>query len=244
MLGPSDMADSIPIRIRRLLTRSGVSQETAAKSMGYSHASGLQRYLSEEDYTKEYVSLGFAKKLAAAVVGKGNPPVTENEVLELAGVVAPVVATPIEALPGPAMPSVNALPVDVPVLGTAVGGSAGDFSLNGQIMDYVRRPPGMARNRNIFCIFLSGESMHPRLEHGELLYINPNRPARPGEDVLVEMLPSRPAEPGAAYVKQLEAKTPTKLILKQFNPPGKMELPLAKILRISPIMRNKELMGV
>lgn len=150
----------------------------------------------------------------------------------------------VEALPGPAMPSVNALPIDVPVLGTGVGGSAGDFSLNGQIIDYVRRPPGMVRTRNIFCIFLSGDSMFPRLEHGDMLYINPNRPARPGEDVLVEMHPSRPAEPGAAYVKQLEAKTPTKLILKQFNPPGKLELPLAKILRISPIMRNKELMGV
>lgn len=238
------MADSIPTRIRRLLTRSGVSQESAAKSMGYSHASGLQRYLAEEDYTKEYVSIAFAKKLADAIAGRGNPPISTNEVLELAGIIAPTITPTVEALPGPAMPSVNSLPIDVPVLGTAVGGSAGDFSFNGQTIDYVRRPPGMARTRNIFCIFLSGDSMHPRLDHGDMLYINPNRPARAGEDVLVEMHPPRPAEPGVAYVKQLEAKTPTKLILKQFNPPGKLELPLAKVLRISPIMRNKELMGV
>ena len=38
---------------------------------------------------------------------------------------------------------VTSMPVDVPVFGTAVGGSEGDFSFNGQVVDYVRRPPGV-----------------------------------------------------------------------------------------------------
>ena len=84
------MADSIPARLRRFLLRSGVSQEEAAKRMGYSHASGLQRYLSETDYTKEYVSVQFAKKFAEAVTGRGPDPVTVDEVLELAGIIQPI----------------------------------------------------------------------------------------------------------------------------------------------------------
>jgi len=145
---------------------------------------------------------------------------------------------------GPAMGSITSLPLDVPVYGTAVGGNHGDFSLNGQVVDYVRRPPGVLRNRSVFCVFLRGDSMEPRLDNGELIYVNPSRPAKPGDDVLVELKPLTGGEPGPAYIKRLESQTPTKLVLKQFNPPAKIEIPLAKVLRISPLMRNKELMGV
>ena len=51
---------------------------------------------------------------------------------------------PANAIPGPPSNGVNTMPTDVPVFGIAVGGSSGDFRFNGQVVDYVRRPPGIA----------------------------------------------------------------------------------------------------
>jgi phage repressor protein C with HTH and peptisase S24 domain len=136
------------------------------------------------------------------------------------------------------------MPLDVPVLGTAVGGSSGDFTLNNGVVDYARRPPGVARNKAVFCVFVRGDSMEPRFEAGDLLYINPARPARNGDDVLVEMHPDQQGEPGAAYIKRLEGQTPTKLILRQFNPTKRIEIPIVRVLRVCPILRTSELLGL
>ena len=49
---------------------------------------------------------------------------------------------------------------DVPVLGTAVGGSNGDFMLNtGDIVDYARRPPTVARSAKVFVLFRGVENL-------------------------------------------------------------------------------------
>jgi phage repressor protein C with HTH and peptisase S24 domain len=142
-------------------------------------------------------------------------------------------------------PPISLMPLDVPVMGTAVGGSDGAFELNGQVVDYVRRPPGIAKNPNVFCIYVHGDSMSPRFEQGELIYCNPTRPARPGDYVVVELKPSRPGESGHAYIKRLLAKTPTKLKLSQLNPAkADLEFPAEAVLRVSIILGLADLLGV
>lgn len=258
VLGFLVMSDSIPSRLRRFLTRSGVSQEEAAKRMGYSHASGIQRYLSETDYTKEYVSVQFAKKFADAVAGRGPDPVSVDEVMELAGIIPPFRVNKIptgasgaeDLLPNADlratidMPRVLAMPVDVPVYGVAVGGSDGDFSLNGEIVDRVRRPPGLMGNTKAFGVFVRGDSMEPRHQQGDLLYVDPVRPARAGDDVLVELKPLTGGEPGPAFIKQLVSQTPLRLVVRQFNPAKDITLPGARVLRICRILKLADLLGV
>lgn len=219
-----------------------MSLSAVAVAMGKKGASSVQRYF-DGSYTKEFIPIPLARQLCDAFVGKGNPPIREAEVMLLAGL-----ASTDEPLPNVAsvttFPPLSSMPLDVPIRGTAVGGNAGDFSLNGDIVDYARRPPGILRNKQVFCVFLRGDSMEPRLEPGDLLYVNPARPAKPGEDVLVEMAPTQPGEPGHAYIKRLEAQTPTKLVLRQFNPVKRFEIPLSKVVRVSPIMRTAELLGI
>lgn len=232
---------SISEQLERLRERSGLSLSAVAAAMGKKGASSVQRYF-DGSYTKDYLPKPLAEQFCAAFAGKGNPPIQASEIMLLAGL-----ASPDEPLPNVSavttFPPLNSMPLDVPIRGTAVGGSAGDFSLNGEIVDYARRPPGIARNSQVFCVFLRGDSMEPRLEPGDLLYVNPARPAKPGDDVLVEMLPTEPGEPGHAYIKRLEGQTPTKLILRQFNPTKRFELPLNRVVRVSPIMRTAELLG-
>jgi phage repressor protein C with HTH and peptisase S24 domain len=143
------------------------------------------------------------------------------------------------------VPSVASMPVDLPEIGVAAGGNNGDFSINGQTVDYKRRPPGLMSNRSAFAIRVIGDSMYPRYEEGELIYIDPKRPPRIGDDILVELKPERGGEPGHAYIKRLLAKTPTKLRVGQFNPPKEnIEIPLDGVLRISTVLQLADLLGV
>lgn len=237
------MTRTIPEKLRALLKRAGVSQERLAKGMGYAHASGIQRYLAD-GYPKDHLDLDIAQKFVKGLVGRGSPLITEAEVMELTGLTGllpPGNAGP-EALP---VPRAASMPIDVPVFGMAVAGNGdGDFSLNGDVVDRVRRPAGLVGNRAAFAVYVRGDSMEPRHYQGDLLYVDPARPARSGDDVLVEMKPLRPGEPGPAYIKQLAVQTPLRIILRQFNPAKDITLPGDKILRVSKILKLADLLGI
>ncbi|MFG0286258.1 MAG: helix-turn-helix transcriptional regulator, partial [Phycisphaerales bacterium JB039] len=142
------------------------------------------------------------------------------------------------------LPAAGAMPRSVPVRGTAVCGDDGDFEFNGEVVDYVRRPPGIAAARNIFAIYVTGDSMAPRFEAGELVFVHPDRPPVSGCDVLVE-LHGHDGQPGACYIKRLLRRTPTKLVLRQFNPPrDDIEFGLEQIRVLYRILTPSELMGV
>lgn len=145
----------------------------------------------------------------------------------------------IQSLPGSAT-----MARDLPVIGTAAGGDNGDFELNGQTVDYVRRPPALAGLANAFAIYLVGHSMEPRYDNGGLLLVHPGRPVSPGCDVLVE-LHGEHGGVGHCMVKTLVRKAGGKYILKQYNPPrDDIEVPIDQVRHIYRVLRPEELLGV
>lgn len=155
---------------------------------------------------------------------------------------------PAPAPPAPDDPRLAArdAPRDVPVLGIAVAGNGDefDFSFNGEIVDHFRRPPGIAFVRNAFAVIVNSPSMEPWISPGDPVFINPNRPARPGDRVLVELYGEGSAA-GPGFVKIFQRKTPSKLILGQYSPPrDDIELPLARVKNIWRIVPWAELIGV
>ncbi len=123
-----------------------------------------------------------------------------------------------EAAPAPvSVPATANLMRDVEVRGVAVGGDESCFEFNGEVVDRVRRPPGIAGASNVFAIYVVGQSMSPRFEEGELVFVHPGRPATSGCDVIVE-LHGRDGDPGQCYIKRLVKRTPTRTVLQQFNP--------------------------
>lgn len=142
-----------------------------------------------------------------------------------------------------AVPPFTTMRRDVPVVGTVVGGSGGAFELNGSVVDYVRRPPGIERTRGVYALYVSGESMSPRYEPGDLVFLNPARPPRAGDYVVLEMFAEEPDQPGQAYIKRLRSVTPTAYIAEQFNPPAQIEYPIARVRQIIRIIPTAELLG-
>jgi DNA-binding XRE family transcriptional regulator len=116
-----------------------------------------------------------------------------------------------------AVPPAASLLRDVEVRGVAVGGNESCFEYNGSVVDHVRRPPGITGAPNVFAIYVVGQSMSPRFEEGEIVFVHPGRPATSGCDVIVE-LHGHDGDPGQCYIKRLVRRTPTRTILQQFNP--------------------------
>ncbi|MDR7037422.1 phage repressor protein C with HTH and peptisase S24 domain [Methylobacterium sp. BE186] len=144
----------------------------------------------------------------------------------------------------PAFESLNILTRDIPVLGTAVGGEDADFQLNGQETDRTVRPAGLANARGIFAIYVSNDSMYPAWRENALVYVTPHRPPAIGDDVIIELHPMEDGVPGKAFLKRLKARTPSKYIVEQFNPPGTLEFERDEVRKIYRVIPYEEALGL
>jgi SOS-response transcriptional repressor LexA len=142
------------------------------------------------------------------------------------------------------LPAPAAMPLDLPVYGTAVGGEDADFEMNGEVIDRVRRPPGLAAARNAFALYVVGTSMSPRYDEGDLIFVHPGKPPVPGCDVVVELQALDEFGRHKALLKTYRGKTPTRLLLSQLNPEGAVELALDEVKQVLRVMRTNELLGV
>lgn len=135
-------------------------------------------------------------------------------------------------------------PRDVPVYGFAVGGTGGEFHMNGDPSDYAPRPPSLARTRRAYAIYCFNDSMWPRFAPGDRLYVDPDRPPNIGDDVLIELAPEAGAKNGDAFIKRLVRRTAAEIICEQFNPAGEVRFDRARVLRLHRIVPTNELFGM
>lgn len=214
------------------------------------HENGL-RGLSERT-ARRYAAALRGANWVWLLTGTGQPfdapePVDADSSATPAATTAPAPAT-TEIPPGAepqlvAVPPLSQLPRDVEVLGVAVGGDDGVFAFNGSIADYVRRPPGIAAADQIFGLYVVGDSMAPRYEDGDLIYVHKGRRPAVGHDVVVE-LHGRDGQPGQCFVKRLLRRTGERVVLRQFNPNREIEIPTAEVRQIYKILTTAELLGV
>lgn len=135
-------------------------------------------------------------------------------------------------------------PRDVPILGGASCGEDGLFEFNGQVLDRARRPPRLVGVKEIYALYVHGESMVPWREPGELVYVHPNQPVKVGDYVVVQMVPEGSDATPAAYIKKLVRRTADRLVLAQFNPMEEKSLQMKKVKSIHRIMGWSELLGL
>lgn len=141
------------------------------------------------------------------------------------------------------MSDIQSWPNDVPVYGTALGGSSGgEFIMNGDTGMRVRRPPRLVNRVDILALFVQGDSMEPRYKQGELIYLEKARPPQINDYVVVEMKPGPEGEQ-PAYLKQLVGRSGTKLRLRQHNPEKVLEIEVSKVLQVVRVMSLQDMMG-
>ena len=138
------------------------------------------------------------------------------------------------------VPARGSLPRDLPIFGQAMGGADGSFEMNGQVVEFVERPPSLGGARNAYGIYVQGDSMSPRFEAGWLVLVNPSRPVRKGDNVVVQIKGAAEHAP-LAFLKVFEARTPTQLVVRQFNPPRMLEWPVTDVISMHRVVGVAEL---
>ena len=133
-------------------------------------------------------------------------------------------------------------PKDVELLGVSVGGDDADFTFNGEVIDYLRRPPGIATTQGVFANQVIGTSMVPRFEPGEVIYAGGRQPVN-GEYVIIELFPEGEEKNGKCFIKKLVSRKPNEIVCEQFNPPRTLTFDPYAIKKMSRVIPWRELLG-
>ncbi|MGX7896866.1 S24 family peptidase [Tsuneonella sp. HG222] len=104
----------------------------------------------------------------------------------------------------------------------------------------IARPPALAGARDIYAIYFHGESMEPRFEAGEIGIVDPGRPVRSGDYVVVQLRENGGKEVTSVLVKRLLRTTGDVYHLEQFNPRLAFTVPKSRVARIHRIMRQTD----
>ena len=110
---------------------------------------------------------------------------------------------------------------NLPVLGSARGGSDGfDLDNGAAAMSYTDRPANLIGVTDAYAVYVYGSSMEPRYFPGETLHVDPHRPARRGDFVVVQLAGADGETHGV--VKRFINRSDDKLVVEQFQPPQKI----------------------
>lgn len=123
----------------------------------------------------------------------------------------------------------------IPVYGHAVGGSEGQFPLNGNKIEDVLAPPALRGVRNAYGVMVAGDSMEPRYYAGETVYVNPGVSVRRGDFVVAQIRGDDPNTPDA-YVKRFVRKNVQSLTLSQFNPEQELTFDADRVVSVHRIV--------
>lgn len=194
-----------------LVRETGLDLTNLARRAGVSSTT-LTRFHNDPRYTNS-LSARTLKKLSDAT-GIPLPP-------SLGG--APNGASPLPSgvLNTHAVPQPG--PRDLPVFGHARGGQEGYFFDNGIVESYVERPWFLLGQSNAYAVYVNDGSMDPVLRHGQLVYVSPTVPPTPGDDVVVQL------NDGQGLIKRLVRRTNRSLMLEQFNPAKRLDIPMGDV---------------
>lgn len=116
----------------------------------------------------------------------------------------------------------------IPLYGHAVGGQDGEFVLDGNKLDDISAPPSISGAKDAYAVTVAGDSMEPRYEDGETVFVDPNRRVHRG-DYVVAQIQYEEEGPRLAYIKRFIKHTADELVLEQFNPPKQLTFPHANV---------------
>lgn len=127
----------------------------------------------------------------------------------------------------------------VPQYGTAVGGVDGQFELNGNLLDHIRSPMSLIGVKNAYAVQIAGDSMSPRYEDGETVFVNPDRRVIRNDYVVAQVRVQEDGPP-LAYVKRFVRWNSEKLVLSQWNPEKELVFDSANVESVHYILKNGE----
>lgn len=119
---------------------------------------------------------------------------------------------------------------DIPVYGAAMGSFSGEEIKLDQPIGFTPRPPHLADVKDATAIVILGDSMSPRYEPREIVFVDPRLPPRIGDYVLVELTGH------LGIVKRLARLDDNFVEVESLNPPARRKLKRLDVLTIARIV--------
>jgi len=94
---------------------------------------------------------------------------------------------------------------------------------------FVDRPPALRGNAKAYAIWLHGDSMAPRCRAGDVAYVDPTRPAGPGDLVVVQLNNGQHDGVAMVLVKTLVRQSTREVVLEQYNPAQRFIVPRQRV---------------
>ncbi|MGE0726021.1 MAG: XRE family transcriptional regulator [Alphaproteobacteria bacterium] len=217
MSEPSEAARTL----KALREEAGLTMRQLAEAIAMS-VTTYQHY--EDRYRKPLLPLPLTLQLAAALARHGIDPA---RVTALAGTTPegagldPAIGgdRPVARPPAPA-PRTVVFDRDrrLPVYGSAQAGPDGQ-TIDFDPIEWIERPGELRDVAGAFAVYVVNDSMEPKYEQGDMLYIHPSRaPRRQSHVVIVKT-------DGTALVKRLVRMDVDEVVVRQYNPPAEYAIP-------------------
>lgn len=226
-----------------LKDQSGLTLSNIAKAAGYRSPSSIQRYFSAE-YDAEYLPGSLASKLETALIGFGDPIIVREDIVRLTELGFMLDRQNI-------YPRVNvsrSVQSQYGCSGTypqgQYRGGAEEFIINDEPLAAFIAPQHLAL-RHIEALYVSTTSMVPRHALGEVIFIDTDRPAAIGDDVVV-WLKSEDYEDSdtnrLAILARFVGRGREQVEFETLTPAGRFELSAEEIHAVMPLLTAPELL--
>ncbi len=146
---------------------------------------------------------------------------------------------PGKSVAPPSLPSQRLPGAQVPILGVAAGAIAGAFAISNQAIGWVDRPPGLQHVPDAYAVYVTNDSMSPAHNPGDLRFVNPHKPPRAGDTVIVQI--SSNGSEFEAYIKTLARQSGEWLVCQQLNPAAEVKYSLNTVRRLHKVLTMNEL---
>lgn len=222
------MENTLILRIKQRLEELGISPQRASRE-----ATGAKETLRKIlDGTTKNPRIDTIQKIAKTL--KATPEWLTGQTDDIGNHESATLATDVRQ-------SHNA---DVPVLGTVAGShKRGAFQLTPGAVDYVSRPPALSGTKDIYALYVEGDSMAPQYSPGTLVFVHPHKPADVGDAVIVQTQEAA-NEPAEATIAVLVRRTEKSVFIGKHNPPREREIDRETVISIHKVLTTNELFGV
>ena len=120
----------------------------------------------------------------------------------------------------------------IPIYGQAVAGVNGEFSFNGKKLFEVLCPPQLLRTSDAYGVQVSGDSMYPRYEDGEIVYVDPSRRVKKGDYVVAQVMAEEGSSLPQVFIKKFVRHNEAELVLEQFVPKKNLVFPHERVVSV------------
>jgi phage repressor protein C with HTH and peptisase S24 domain len=125
----------------------------------------------------------------------------------------------------------------IPVRGQGMGDNDGYLIFTKQKLGEVLAPPGLTDVPDAYAVYVVGDTMLERYQHGEVVYVHPYLPVRKNDDCVIH-IDAGDGGPPHGFVKRFVSMDEKTLKVRQLNPQKTLTFPRNKVLHVHRIVMS------